>query len=183
MPQVFPNFLSWISILPSHTHIRGLKPFAQRAQGTWGRMNAPHVSLTFLELATHLNDSWRFLSYVCDAKIILTPVLEATWGWETENVRATWGRANVPHVPQALYTKAFEIGMWVREGHFRIPYFFTLRDNVRFIWDCFRCIWNRFRCTWNQEKSDARSNGSLWIVQTDSFHGANPTFHESWRAF
>ena len=30
-----------------------------------------------------------------------------------------------------------------------------------------------------RKKSDARSNGSLWIVLTDSFHGANPTFHES----
>ena len=29
------------------------------------------------------------------------------------------------------------------------------------------------------EKSDARSEGCLWIVLTDSFHGANPAFHES----
>jgi hypothetical protein len=26
---------------------------------------------------------------------------------------------------------------------------------------------------------DERSNDSLWIVLTDSFHGANPAFHES----
>ena len=38
-----------------------------------------------------------------------------TWGLEDKNVRETWGRTNVPHVPSALCTSAFERGhvsMW-----------------------------------------------------------------------
>ena len=46
-----------------------------------------------------------------------------TWGLEDKNVRETWGRANVPHVPSTLYTSAFErfyVSMW---GTFSIPWF------------------------------------------------------------
>ena len=59
--------------------------------------------------------------------------------------------------------------MWVCEAHFLFFYFFVWQGNVR-------CIWSTFRCTWIQEKYDARSNDSLWVVQTDSFHGAHPAF-------
>ena len=67
------------------------KPFAQRAGGTWGRINVTHVTLTFLELATHLNDSWRFLSYVCNVKKKYNSPIKGrvmVRGWKCEgNVR------------------------------------------------------------------------------------------------
>jgi hypothetical protein len=97
-----------------------------------------------------------------------------------------WGRRERERMSltclEPFVHRPFRWIMWVCEAHFRIPYFFVLQENVRCIWNSFRCIWNRLKRTWNQEKSDARSIDCLWIVQTDSFHGANHTFHECQRA-
>ena len=58
------------------------------------------------------------------------------WALEEENVRETWGRMNVPHVPSALYTSAFErfyVSMW---GTFSIPWFSVskLLENRNHLW-------------------------------------------------
>ena len=58
--------------------------------------------------------------------------------WVTcfKNVRETWGRTNVPHVPSTLYTSAFErfyVSMW---GTFSIPWFSVskLLENRNHLW-------------------------------------------------
>ena len=50
-----------------------------------------------------------------------------TWGLEDKKVRETWGRKNIPHMPSALYTSAFErchVSMW---GIFSNSLFFRVR--------------------------------------------------------
>ena len=91
-------------IIPSHPHVRALKPLCTGHLRTWGISNVPHVTLT----------SW----------VTFTPIT-LTWGFEEKK----WGRREGEWMSltclQPFAHRPLRGVMWVCEGHYRIPWFFA----------------------------------------------------------